>query len=357
MNDLTNSAIDRQNILNNSEVVSYLVQHIGTTGMMFENEYKYTPRMVCDYFGITPTTLRTCVAANLAELQQNGYKVVSGKAYKEFLTNFGNLLTIDDDDLAHHLDTDDGQPAAYSSSKPNKAIALFNFRSILNLGMLLTEGERAKDLRSATLDIAIDILNKKLGGTTKYVNQREEPYLVAALREPVYRKEFTDALAKYLDMGAEKYAHYTDAIYNAIFRGNAAEYRAVLKLDKKDKTRSTMYSEILRLIASFEVGIADAMRERKEELGRMLQPNELDTIVAKFAAQRAWQPQIDDARNKMASRDNAFRGAIHEPLKEYITAVSATDYENFLGESSKDLLTRIDESPELLEVFKRLKDR
>ena len=39
-----------------------------------------------------------------------------------------------------------------------KALAVFNFRSFLNLGMLLTESEKAKALRSAILDIVIDTL-------------------------------------------------------------------------------------------------------------------------------------------------------------------------------------------------------
>jgi hypothetical protein len=33
-----------------------------------------------------------------------------------------------------------------------------------------------------------------MGGSTKYINQRGEEFLVAITREPVYRKEFTNAL-------------------------------------------------------------------------------------------------------------------------------------------------------------------
>lgn len=47
-------------------------------------------------------------------------------------------------------------------------LGVFNFRSFLNLGMLLTESEKAKALRSKILDIVIDTLNEKLGGSTKY---------------------------------------------------------------------------------------------------------------------------------------------------------------------------------------------
>ena len=44
------------------------------------------------------------------------------------------------------------------------------------------------------LDIVIDTLNQKIGGTTKYINQGDEEFLVAITREPIYRKEFTNVL-------------------------------------------------------------------------------------------------------------------------------------------------------------------
>jgi hypothetical protein len=70
-----------------------------------------------------------------------------------------------------------------------------------------------------------------------------------------------------------------------------------------------------------------------------------------------WMPQIEDARIKMASRDYGLRSIMHERLKPYINALSAADYNRFLGDKSKDLLQRVIENHELLEVFKRLKDR
>jgi len=236
-------------------------------------------------------------------------------------------------------------------------LGIFNFRSFLNLGMLLTESEKAKALRSKILDIVIDTLNHKLGGSTKFINQREEDFLIAMAREPLYRKEFTEALNKYLEMGNYKYAVYTDAIYKAIFLEKSSEYKVILKIEEKENIRDTMYSEILRLIASFEVGIADAMKLKSEKLDRKLQPLELNELMEEFSAQRFWIPQIEDARNKMASRDYGLRNIIHDRLKPYINSLSAADYDRFLGDKSKDLLERVIENPDLLDIFKRLKDR
>lgn len=65
-------------------------------------------------------------------------------------------------------------------------------------------------------------------------------------------------------------------------------------------------------------------------------------------------PLHEKARSLMASRDMAFRDALHEKLKHYVKAVSSEDFEKFLGERSMSLDERLEENKE---VFKRLKDR
>lgn len=336
MNDLTVSAIDRQNILNNKKAIENIQQYLGISGMMFEGEYRFTRQQVAEFYGIDNSTIDRYLSQHENELKHNGYVNLKAKSLKAFKEEFSWML----------------QEGAKAPQ-----LGIFNFRSFLNLGMLLTESEKAKALRSKILDIVIDTLNQRLGGSTKFINQREEDFLIAMAREPVYRKEFTEALNKYLDMGNYKYAVYTDSIYKSIFLGKSAEYKIVLKLEARENPRDTMYSEVLRLIASFEVGIADAMKIKFDELNRKLSTNELNELIETFATQRMWQPLIEDARNKMASRDYGLRNIIHERLKPYINTLSANDYDRFLGEKSKDLLQRVIDNPELLEVFKRLKDR
>ena len=65
---------------------------------------------------------------------------------------------------------------------------------------------------------------------------------ILGFEEENYRREFTDALKNFVDMGDFKYPIYTDKIYESIFREKSAEYRRILKLEKKDKTRDTFYS-------------------------------------------------------------------------------------------------------------------
>jgi hypothetical protein len=77
-------------------------------------------------------------------------------------------------------------------------------------------------------------------------------------------------------------------------------------------------------------------------------------LFKEFANQALFEPLIRRARTIMASRDYSLRDAIHDKLEAYIQAMPEADYEKFLGEKSKDLEKRIEES---LEVYKRLKDR
>jgi hypothetical protein len=79
--------------------------------------------------------------------------------------------------------------------------------------MLLAESDNARHLRSKMLDIVIETINEKTGGGTKFINRKDSDYLPTAIRESKYRKEFTSALSRYVDMGNYKYSLFTDRIY------------------------------------------------------------------------------------------------------------------------------------------------
>lgn len=333
MKDLLSSNIDRQNVLNNSIVLENLRTYLGVPGLLFNEEYKYTKQQISDFYLIDISTIERYLENNEKELKHNGYEVLKGKNLKTFKEHFGHILNLSNN-TAH--------------------LGIFNFRSFLNLGMLLSESEIAKALRSKILDIVIDSLNEKVGGSTKYINQRDEDFLNTIIKEPHYRKEFTQALNLYLDLGNFKYSIYTSKIYECIFKENASEYKKILNLTEKDNVRDTMYAEVLKLIASFENGLAHEMKEKFEQLGRKLTKSEMDLILSNFSNHPLFKPLIEDARIKMASRDYGFRKVFHDSLKNYISTVSQSDFERFLGDKSKALEERIDEN---IDVFKRLKNR
>ncbi len=331
MKDLTNSTIERQNILNNRYALERIQEYVGIEGMLFEGEYRFTKEMVSEFFNVDISTVNRYLANHEVELKHNGYVLSKGKQLKEFKIQFGHLI---------------------NKTTKTTALGLFNFRSLLNLAMLLKESDNAQLLRSKILDIVIDTINRHTGGGTKFINRRDANYLPAAIQESNYRKDFTSALSRYINMGNYKYSLFTDKIYQCIFKENAKEYKQILKLADNDNARDTMYTEVLNSIASFETGLAFEVEKHSKELGRLLEPHEVDQIFTNFAQHPQQRPYIEDARIKMASRDMHFRDALHLKLEEYIQSVSPADFERFLGEQSVNFEKQIDDAKD---VLKRLK--
>jgi hypothetical protein len=337
--DLTNSPVDRQNILNNNYALVEVEKAIGIKGIPFEGGTVVLKEQVADFLEVTTRTVDNYLERFGDELAQNGYEVIRGKRLQEL------KLRLSESDV-HETD--------FVNIKKAPQVGIFPFRAFLNLAMVVAESERARLLRQLVLDIVIDTINQRTGGRTKYINQRDEEFLQSAFIEENYRKQFTDALRDCVDMGNFKYAVYTDRIYVSIFREKSKEYRDVLKLEAKDCVRATFYSEILDLIASYENGLAHEIRNESERQGRKLRAAEVDAIIRRFEAQPLLVPLVEKARNKMASRDLAFRDALHMQLKEYITPLQRDEFERFLGEKSKELAERLEEAKD---VMKRLKER
>jgi len=337
--DLTTSDIERQNILNNPYALAEIERATEIKAIEFKGKRILLKEQVASFFEVDIRTIERYLESHGVELKKNGYEVLQGKSLQEL-----KLVLNGSDDA----DTNVG------IIRKAARIGIFDFRAFLDLAMLITESERARLLRSAILDIVIDTINRRTGGGTKYINQRDEDFIHSAFIEENYRREFTDALRDHVDMGNFKYPLYTDKIYFSIFRENAQEYRRILRLKERDKVRDTFYSEILDLISSYEYGFGKALETSAGKLGRKLSNWETDALFKEFEAQPLWKPLVERARMKMASRDLAFRDALHLQLKEYITPLKAEEFERFLGEKSKELADRMEEAKE---VFKRLKER
>lgn len=337
--DLTTSSVARQNVLNNPYALDQLETHLALEGLQYGGETLFTKAQAAEILDIDERTIDRYLSSHASELNASGYHILKGKNLKNI-----KLAYVDDTNVVDIID-----PKAPS-------LGVLTFRAILNLAMLVTESDRAKAIRSRLLDIVIDVVAEKAGGHTKYINQRDQDYLPAAYMENSYRKQFTDALRDCLNMGNHKYAVYTDKIYQAVFCENALEYKKVLKLADKDKTRDTMYAEVLTAIASFEHGLAAQMCDKSKELERKLKPTELDQMILEAESNPFLKPAIEDARIRMASRDLGFRDALHDKLEHYIQTVPQGDFERFLGEKTRSLEEQLSDT-KTLEVLKRLKDR
>ena len=335
MKDLTQSDVSRQNILNNNYALEKVEAYLSLGGTRWKNEVIFTKSQVAELFLIDERTVERYIEQYKDELIQNGYRVLRSFELKNLKDSFGSDINV---------------------ATKTTILTIFTFKAVLNIAMLITDSIIAKEIRSKILDIVMYVVAQKSGGHTKYINQIEEEYLPASYQEYNYRKEFTNALDYYLDMGKWKYGVYTNKIYKIVFLENATEYKKILDLKIKDKLRETLYSEVLNIIGSFEHGLAENMKSEYKKLGRKLSKKELDILIINASNNPYLKPIIEDARIKMASRDLCFRDALHDKLKMYIRSVPQNDFDKFLGETSKSLEERLVD-PVTLAVLKRLKDR
>ena len=122
MKDLTISNIERQNVLNNRFAVSKVQEHLDIEGMLFEGEYRFT-KNGCRFYEVEERTIERYLEKHSDELAANGYVLCKGKHLKELKLQFAPVINV--------------------GSKTTQ-LGLFNFRSFLDIGMLLTESEKAK---------------------------------------------------------------------------------------------------------------------------------------------------------------------------------------------------------------------
>lgn len=337
MSNLTTSNIERQNVLNNKYAVAKIQESLGIVGMEFEGEYRFTKKMVADFFEVEERTIERYIEQYSDELIANGYFLCKGKRLKDLKLQFAPVINV--------------------GSKTTQ-LGLFNFRAFLNIGMLIAESEKARQLRSSILDIVIATINEKTGGGTKYINRRDANYIPAAITEENYRRALTSAVNRYvIEHSTYKYAQVTDLIYKAVFKENAKEYRAILKLDSKDNVRHTLYAEVLLVISSFENGVGAAISEQfKKNGGHMLTIDEVEGIIDELAEHPMQKPYLNDARTKMASRDYSFRDAYHGNIAEYLQAVTPEEFDRFIGAESIDIDQILEENKDVLKRLKQADD-
>ena len=330
--DLTTSEISRQNILNNPVAMPRIREALDIKPLEFNGVLYITRQMAADFYEVDLRTITNCLNANEEELKKNGYKVLQGKELKDFKLRFGKEIDF-----------------------PTKTTVLgvFDFRSFLNLGMLLTTSEKAKQVRSLMLDIVIAVINEKTGGGTKYINRRDRNYVVSAIQEENYHQKLTDAIKDYVDgHKTYKYSTIIDMIYKAVFCEKAKEYKKLLDLSEKDNLRRTLYAEVLVSISAFENHVAETIKAKAKEMGPV-SVEEVGEFIKELSAIPFVKPILEDARTKMASRDFALRDVYHDNIADYLKAVSPEEYEKSIGSQSVDFDHLLDENKDVLDRLKQ----
>lgn len=155
--DLTNSNVERQNILNNQYALVEIEKATHIQGIPFEGKTVVLKEQLADFFEVTPRTIENYVEKYGDEIRQNGYEVLRGKRLKSMKLAIRDVFGSEIDFVTK-----------------TTVLGIFDFKAFLNIAMLIAESERARLLRQTILDIVIDTINKRTGGGTKYINQRDE---------------------------------------------------------------------------------------------------------------------------------------------------------------------------------------
>lgn len=125
--DLTTSKIDRQNILNNEIAVAELQKSLKIDGIFFEDKLYFTKEMLAKFFDVDIRTIERYISVYSDELKGNGYEVLRGKRLRDFLSSY-----------KAHFGTD------INVGTKTTVLSVFDFRSFLNMAMLLVESENAR---------------------------------------------------------------------------------------------------------------------------------------------------------------------------------------------------------------------
>ncbi len=127
--------------------------------------------------GIEPQDEVSVIENNKEELEESGYKILKGSQLKN---------------LKDHLKSTFGTDINVGTK--TTILAILSFRAVLNLAMLLSESEKAKEIRKLMLDVSLAVLAQKTNGNITFINQRDSNFLTSSYREDNTRKEFTNSL-------------------------------------------------------------------------------------------------------------------------------------------------------------------
>jgi hypothetical protein len=143
------------------------------------------------------------------------------------------------------------------------SLTLISRRGLLRIGMLLTESEVARSVRSYLLNVEqIASKEQRAWSMEREVSKRE-------------RRRLTDAVQAFGDGNSFTYANYTNLVYRVLFDTDAPGLRKLYGLDSDDNIRDAFSTEDLRSVVDVETAISSLLRLgygyreiRDEMLGR-----------------------------------------------------------------------------------------
>ena len=119
-NDLTDSRVQRQNILNNPFALTEIQTATNLSGVSFEGRSWVVKEQIAEFFEVDTRTIERALEQNSEELGQNGYDVIRGKRLQAFKLAISEQFVTDID-----------------VGTKTMVLGIFDFRAFLNVGMLL----------------------------------------------------------------------------------------------------------------------------------------------------------------------------------------------------------------------------
>ena len=162
----------------------------------------------------------------------------------------------------------------------------------------------------------------------KFINQLSQSYIETRVEWKEYRKEFTDSIRDFVN--DQHYGTYTDMIYDFLFEEKAGEYRELLSLSAKDATRDTMYSDILVIVWSIEVGFAEELEIKYNQNKQKLNKEDVIWLFREYINKSHWKVYKKNAMRIMATYDEQLRWITHKRMIDYKKDFTQEDIQKLL---------------------------
>ena len=123
--DLTTSAVDRQNVLNNPYALAEIERAASIQGVPFEGKSVLLKEQVAAFFEVTTRTVDNYIERHGDELLHNGYEVLRGARLRALNTSLSSMS------FGHETDF----------VTKTTVLGVFDFRAFLNLAMLVVDAD------------------------------------------------------------------------------------------------------------------------------------------------------------------------------------------------------------------------
>lgn len=183
------------------------------------------------------------MAANFYETPIDTIKTILKRHRAEFSED-SETRTLRGISLAQFKTEVQGGPLSTGSN----ALTLVSRRGLLRIGMLLTESEVARSVRSYLLNVEqIATKEQRAWALDREVSKRE-------------RRRMTDTVQMFGDGSPYEYARFTNLAYRVVFDTDAPGLRKLYGLDSDDNIRDAFSTEDLRSVVDVETAISSLLR-------------------------------------------------------------------------------------------------